>query len=493
MNLEKTIQEISDLAKSIESAETIEQVNEIKAKIAFKKAIVDEVKAAEEVEKEINKKIEQVKLENTPVEKEIKMENITEKSNIEVKDNIAEKTYTEMDVMKGFFGDKEFSMNKLTEKGVNVMGDRIRQVGSSYKLTLPEWFEDMVIGKNQNNNKVGKEQMHEVMKSIAAVNQSRKISKITPVMSTDSTGYATDSNLASTINAVFIPQLAERPETFVDLMSECTRVASTNGKAIFPKIDTAAGHTRGVRASRPATEATAGSETRIYTDSDEIDAFPLTAMAYLSSYAISRSGIDVIQKTVQSLSDAFRYRVSQEILAGTGSTNKMCQGIIGFSGTNEVARKVVGEIHVDDLVNLEYALYQGYRGMSKFVLDDTVEKALVKIKKFAHYGSTGTDTEESLFRSVVAGEKPTRLNGYSFLVSNLQNLAENDALADLGSKGDVVFGNFGFYYLAIERGITVARSDDFLFNQNTSAFRLDGSVGGKPVLPEAFAVLLATA
>ena len=59
----------------------------------------------------------------------------------------------------------------------------------------------------------------------------------------------------------------------------------------------------------------------------------------------------------------------------------------------------------------------------------------------------------------------------------------------LGSRGDVVFGDWSHYIVAMEEEVVVQRSEHYKFKNNVTAFRLSVVVGGKVAEPRAFAIL----
>ena len=61
--------------------------------------------------------------------------------------------------------------------------------------------------------------------------------------------------------------------------------------------------------------------------------------------------------------------------------------------------------------------------------------------------------------------------------------------AALGQRGDVIYGNWMNYGVAIDNDITIDRSDHFAFDTGLITFRMHSYIGGQALGPDAFSVL----
>ena len=59
----------------------------------------------------------------------------------------------------------------------------------------------------------------------------------------------------------------------------------------------------------------------------------------------------------------------------------------------------------------------------------------------------------------------------------------------LGSRGDLVLGDLGFYIWAMRQEMTIDTSRDYLFNYDQTALRFVVRQDGAPGVSEAFSVL----
>jgi HK97 family phage major capsid protein len=89
-----------------------------------------------------------------------------------------------------------------------------------------------------------------------------------------------------------------------------------------------------------------------------------------------------------------------------------------------------------------------------------------------------------LFSNTVASGPYDRLLGYPYVVTV-------DCNAAFGSEGDIVFGNWSHYTIALEEDVVFATDDGkgSGFTSNTTYVKAYASVGGLPLEPDAFSVL----
>jgi len=59
----------------------------------------------------------------------------------------------------------------------------------------------------------------------------------------------------------------------------------------------------------------------------------------------------------------------------------------------------------------------------------------------------------------------------------------------LGTRGDIILGNWSWYYIGQRKGFSMDISTHFLFRANQTAIRVTGRLDGQAAIPEAFCVL----
>jgi HK97 family phage major capsid protein len=291
------------------------------------------------------------------------------------------------------------------------------------------------------------------------------------MLSTDTTEYSTDSGTGVLRDDPLIAQLLQMPVAMPNLFQLCRKIVTTAGRATIPVLDQPnGGNFGGVAHTWKASEGLTKGETFPYFTDFNITTDELSSWTEMNLTAISRSVIDLTAEVVRLLRDAAHYEWSRVILNGSGTNQPT--GIVDYSGINSVTRNAAGAVSWVDLVGLIYAVSQGNRQGSQFVLDDSVEQDLM--------GQEDADGKP-LFTASVASTIVAKLAGRNYIA--------HEHTPALGTAGDIVFGNWNQYMFAIEEDITIARSDEAEFKKGNVVFRMISFVGGKPIQPTAFAQL----
>jgi len=269
----------------------------------------------------------------------------------------------------------------------------------------------------------------------------------------------------------FRPQLLRMPVAMPALYDYCRIVTGVNGTATWPKLDQDEGNFGGVAFTWKATEGADKAETEpVFTDF-EVSTKELSGWTEASLTMLRRSAIALEQELTGLFRDAARYEFSRVILRGLTASNQP-EGILSATGIQTVNRQTASQVDWTDLTNLEYAVTQGNRMNAIYTVDDTVEKYLKQ--------EVDTDERPIYTRDTATGLR-NQLAGYNYVA--------HEHGPALGTKGDVVYGNFQNYVFAVEEDIAIARSDHAEFKKGRVVFRMISFVGGKAMYPGAFAVL----
>lgn len=292
------------------------------------------------------------------------------------------------------------------------------------------------------------------------------------ILSTDATGGSTDSGAANLLAPDFRPQLLTMPVAAPSIYDQCRFIPAVNGLATWPKLDQDQGNYGGVAFTWKATEgADKGDTEPVFTDFS-ITTNELSGWTEMSLTAIRRSALDLEAILTMLYRDAARYEFSRCVLRGSGPGGNQPQGIVGTSGVNLINRVAANKVDWEDLTELEYALRQGWRAQGRYACNDDVEK----------YLKQQVDTQKRpLYTADFASQIRNLLAGYQY------NAHEYGPA--LGTKGDIVFGNFQQYGWAMEEDIAIARSEHAEFKKGRIVFRMICFVGGKTIYPKAFSVL----
>jgi HK97 family phage major capsid protein/HK97 family phage prohead protease len=184
---------------------------------------------------------------------------------------------------------------------------------------------------------------------------------------------------------------------------------------------------------------------------------------------ISRSGGALPEALAMLWRPAFQLKLERAILRGNGLHRPL--GILATEGVKTFARAVGNQVSFADLLGMEDQLPVWLQERSVWVIGKVAFKYLK--------GLAETGTALWLEEFTESGYK--QLLGHPILPS--------DALPDLGTEGDVVFGDFSFYVMPIEREVQVESSAHFKFREGVICFAGRMLAGGRAVQPRAFVKL----
>ena len=269
----------------------------------------------------------------------------------------------------------------------------------------------------------------------------------------------------------FKAQLLQLPAPPPTLLSQVTRVATDTGELTYPQLTQTDSNEFGGVAFTWTEEAHEKGETEPQFEQVTIAAHELSGYTELSDRVISRSAI-ALEPLLRSLyRSRLNYEVDRVILNGSGDGKPL--GLLNTAGVHRVGRAGAGAVVWADIVNLCHAVQYYHRMGARYCMGDPVEQSL----------ALQTDGDgRPLFTASVAYGPYDRIYGRPYDVAY-----HNPAL---GSEGDIVFGNWRYYFLVVEEEITIAKSTEYRFRRNRTAFKVFLVMGGRAVQPRAFAYLV---
>lgn len=204
------------------------------------------------------------------------------------------------------------------------------------------------------------------------------------------------------------------------------------------------------------------------------------AYTELTNRLLSRSAIQLEPLLTRLFRDVVLDAYDRAILLGNGVTQPL--GLLnvdpqtGALQTRVVSRDVANNVGYVDLVNLEYAVLPYHRASARWSLFDGATRALKLLRSTTGFPLwiAGVNTG---FQTGI----PSTIIGYPF-ISTIRQPA-------VGTRGDVIFGDFSQYIVAMEEEVVVQRSEHFAFNRNVTSFRVSTVIGGRNSQPRAFSVL----
>lgn len=268
----------------------------------------------------------------------------------------------------------------------------------------------------------------------------------------------------------FRATLLQMPMPPANIVTQVTRLPTNTGELTIPQLVQTDGSEFGGVAFDWVDEAETKPETEPQFTQVTITCHELAGYTELSHKILIRSAI-ALEPLLSSL---YRAGISDElenmILNGSGTGRPL--GILNTTGVHLVNRAAAGTVGYQDLVDLKYEVQFYHRQGARWCMGDDVEQDLV--------GDVDADGRPLYSNSIASGPYD-RLLGYPFDVSYRSPA--------LGSSGDLIWGNWKYYYLVVEEDVTIAKSDHFRFRSNRRAIKVFINVGGRAVQPRAFAYL----
>jgi HK97 family phage major capsid protein len=295
-------------------------------------------------------------------------------------------------------------------------------------------------------------------------------------LSIDTSGYSTDSGTGLTIPDGYFNEYQKEPVFQPRIADRCYRVPAGTGKYFIPIQDNAAGEYGGVVAQWQANadEGTDMDEKRMFSNKVSGITDLLYIFVPVQMQAINRTQYDYEAEVLMAMRGAATKELSRVVLKGNSSN---IEGIIGYTGVTGVPRDVNNEVSYGDLNTLRASPSLGFRQNAIYTLADTAEAQL--------WGTVDNDGRPLYSENVGSAFTPRLLNR--------EYINHDYASPVLGEAGDVVFGDYRYYALGIEKDMAIDMSEHVYFKRAGLLYRLLMWAGGKPIFGNAFATLNANA
>jgi HK97 family phage major capsid protein len=279
---------------------------------------------------------------------------------------------------------------------------------------------------------------------------------------------ATDT--VQTVPQDFRALLQELPPEPTYILQRATVVPAPYGSVLWPILRQNDASEYGGVTGGWITEGSDKPDTEVTIDQLKISTYEYAAYTELTNRLLSRSAIQLEPLLTRLFRDKVMDALDTAFLVGSGIGQP--EGVVNNTSVRVVSRDKAGQVGYVDAVNLEHALRAYHRSKAIWTMQDQAVRSL-KMEKDG-FG-------RPLWLPATAGVAPATVLGYSYV--------DTHRLPALGSRGDVVFGDWSQYIVAMEEEVVVQRSEHYKFKNNVTAFRLSVVLGGKVAEPRAFAVL----
>lgn len=248
-----------------------------------------------------------------------------------------------------------------------------------------------------------------------------------------------------------------------NIMRELATTISTTHKMRFPRV-----LETGTAQWVPENESFV--ESNITLGEVILDAYKIGTMVRLSDELLEDSGFDLEAYIRQEFADRIGECEETAFINGNGVDKPL--GILSQAQVGVVS-EAVGELHLDDMIDLEYSLKGRYRSNAVWLMSENAYTTLRKIRVIGG---------RPLWTSNLSEGEPEMLFGHRLYVSkNLPDVTP-------GSK-PVLFGDFSYYWIGDRGKRIVKRLSERYADQGQVGFLATQRVDAALVLPEAVKVL----
>lgn len=293
----------------------------------------------------------------------------------------------------------------------------------------------------------------------------------------------------SSVNVDFEPTLFKTPKRNNDIPGKCWVKRAVGKQAQYPKL-TQSTNQYGVVATWGSGGSANGEGTAV-TQSDpvqsrvDVNLERLGLLTSISKRYLRNNDINFLSELAWMFRGTASYKLGSAVLEGVAGLGNAPIGIntnasIG-NGVALVARETASQVSYTDLVNMQFAVDDGVFGTGEYIISATNTGAMKYIAAL----------DDTNGRPIFGGDSQSGwgVGGPGVIAAaNYTNAKENTTA--LGGRGDVIYGNFMGYGLAIDGDdMAIERSDDYGFNTGQIYFRLIMYAGGIPLGYDMFSVL----
>ncbi|WP_335871959.1 phage major capsid protein [Bacillus sp. 2205SS5-2] len=268
-----------------------------------------------------------------------------------------------------------------------------------------------------------------------------------------------------TIPDVVVNRIMDIMGDFTTLYPLVDKIQVTGTTRILVDTDTTAATWMEQNATLPASDV--GTVTKV-----DFDGFKVGKVTFVDNYLLQDSIINLDAYVTKKIARAIAKALDLAIVKGTGAANKQPDGVIPQLPPEN---NVTVDADADLIKNL----------VKQIGLIDTGEDSVGEIVSVMH--------RKTFYNRLL--EFSIQVNAQGNVVGKLPNLQNPDLLGlrvvfnNNLAEDEVLFGEFSQYTLIERESITIDNSEHVKFVEDQMAFRGKGRFDGKPVKPDAFALV----
>lgn len=344
---------------------------------------------------------------------------------------------------------KQYDLLKPTSEGINKIPE-----AKEGAIKVPDSFMIQVLGKQWYD---------------ALVHPAREFTeRRRGIQGMSGKAIASDVDTAL-IGRDFRPDVQMLPPEPAWLLPFCDLTTTTIGAVDWPKLDQTDNNEFGGTSFEWIGEGGEKPESEPTWSQLQITCHEAAARTAVTNRMLSRSAVSLEPFLAKLFRGAIYNGVDNAILSGSGVGQPL--GVTNDASVRTVLRTTLNAIAENDFINLEHTVLAHHRAGARYAMADGTLKATKQLVD---------SNNRRLWQAGLASGQPAMINGYPY--SPTHRLT---AYAD----GDVIFGNWFYYKVAMEQDVVIKKSEHVLFTQNQTMFAVFMLVGGRAIQGRAFAVL----
>jgi HK97 family phage major capsid protein len=202
----------------------------------------------------------------------------------------------------------------------------------------------------------------------------------------------------------------------------------------------------------------------------------LSGYTEITNILLDDSVLNLMNYLTNIFRSAWYWITDKSFLDGTGGKKPL--GIINDPQVLTVQRQSSLDVQVDDLLNMDAKLPAVFDQSAVWMYS---KKVRAKIR-----GQKVTNSSKEL---VLQETYSDLAQGYISTILGRPAILMDGKIPALGTAGDVILGDWKWYYIGFRQDFVMDSSRHYAFRNNRTALRCSGRVEGQAAMPQAFVVL----
>jgi HK97 family phage major capsid protein len=202
----------------------------------------------------------------------------------------------------------------------------------------------------------------------------------------------------------------------------------------------------------------------------------LAGYTEITNTLLDDSVINLMNYLTRIFQAAWYWITDKSFIDGTGGKQPL--GIINDPQVLDVNRITANTVEIDDFLNMDARLPAVFDQSAVWFIS---KKVRAKIR--------GQKVSNSSKELVLQEFYNNFADGYISQILGRPAILMDGKVPSIGNRGDVILGDWKWYYIGFRQDFTMDSSRHYVFRSNRTALRCSGRVDGQSAMPQAFVVL----